>query len=143
MDHAGEASAPARDVGYSDPIDAFEFGLADLGRIRRTVAMAAVASGLARDRADEVALAVNEIACNALVHGEPPARLRIWEGDGALTCQVSDAGEGIKDVRAGQALPPAERIGGRGLWLARELSDAMEIRNVGGCTVSLRATAPS
>jgi anti-sigma regulatory factor (Ser/Thr protein kinase) len=125
-----------------DPVTALDFNLADLRRIRRIVTSMAVGSGLPGSRADELALAVNEIASNAVVHGSPPARLRIWQGEGELICEVSDSGEGIKDVLAGQLTPPSQGIGGRGIWLARMLCDAVEIRNGTGCTVSVHANAP-
>jgi hypothetical protein len=44
---------------------------------------------------------------------------------------------------AGQLRPPTQGVGGRGLWLTRLLSDAVEIRNGNGCTVAIHATAPA
>jgi anti-sigma regulatory factor (Ser/Thr protein kinase) len=129
-----------RPVG--DPSTAFAFNLADLRYVRRIVASFALAAGLSGSRADELALAVNEIASNAVVHGRPPATLRVWQLDGELVCEVSDTGEGIKDELAGQLTPPPEGIGGRGIWLSRMLCDAVEIRNGVGCTVSLHADTP-
>jgi anti-sigma regulatory factor (Ser/Thr protein kinase) len=126
-----------------EPSIVLDFDLADLHRVRRTVATTAVAAGLSGARADELALAVNEIASNAVAHGRPPASLRIWHGDGELICEVSDAGDGIKDALAGQFTPPPDGIGGRGIWLTRLLSDAVEIRNGVGCTVSIHAAAPA
>jgi anti-sigma regulatory factor (Ser/Thr protein kinase) len=126
-----------------EPTSFLEFHLAELRMVRRIVTSMAVAAGLPGSRADELALAVNEIASNAVVHGSPPATLRIWQGDGDLICEVSDSGEGIKDVLAGQLTPPTEGIGGRGIWLSRMLCDAVEIRNGAGCTVSIHATAPT
>ena len=126
-----------------EPSALLDFNLADLRTVRRLVTAMAVDSGLPGSRADELALAVNEIASNAVVHGQPPATLRIWRGDGELICEVSDDGDGIKDVLAGQLTPPKEGIGGRGIWLTRMLCDAVEIRNGVGCTVSMRAVAPA
>jgi anti-sigma regulatory factor (Ser/Thr protein kinase) len=125
-----------------EPVTVLDFNLADLYAVRQVVTSMAVASGLPGSRADELALAVNEVASNALVHGSPPATLRIWQEDGELICEVSDVGEGIEDVLAGQLTPPSDGIGGRGIWLARMLSDAVEIRNGKGCTVSIHAIAP-
>jgi anti-sigma regulatory factor (Ser/Thr protein kinase) len=125
-----------------EPSIVLDVKLADLRLVRRTVAGMAVAAGLSGSRADELALAVNEIASNAVVHGRPPASLRIWQGDRELICEVSDAGDGIKDAFAGQLTPPLDGIGGRGIWLTRMLSDAVEIRNGVGCTVSIHAAAP-
>jgi len=124
-----------------EPTAVLEFNLADLRVVRRIVTTMAVASGIAGSRADELALAVNEIASNAVVHGRPPACLRIWQRDDELICEVSDDGDGIKDVLAGQLTPPPQGIGGRGIWLSRMLCDAVEIRNGVGCTVSIHATA--
>jgi anti-sigma regulatory factor (Ser/Thr protein kinase) len=124
------------------PAARLDFNLADLRRIRRLVTSMAMASGLSGSRADELALAVNEIASNAVVHGQPPATLRIWQEPGELVCEVSDDGDGIKDAMAGQLTPPAGAIGGRGIWLTRMLCDAVEIRKGDGCTVALHASTP-
>jgi anti-sigma regulatory factor (Ser/Thr protein kinase) len=125
-----------------EPSTVLGFNLADLRRVRRTVASTAVAAGLSGSRADELALAVNEIASNAVVHGRPPATLRIWQGEGELVYEVTDAGDGIDDVLVGQLTPPPEGIGGRGIWLTRMLCDAVEIHNGVGCTVTLHVSAP-
>ncbi len=126
-----------------EPAMELDFNLAELRKVRRIVTSMAVACGLPGSRADELALAANEIASNAVVHGSPPATLRIWQQEGELICEVSDQGEGIKDVLAGQLTPPSEGIGGRGIWLSRMLCDAVEIRNGAGCTVSIHASAPA
>jgi serine/threonine-protein kinase RsbW len=138
MYQQGAASAQSR--GF---IESFEFGLGDLGRIRRVVMERAVATGLPDSRAADLALAVNEIAGNAIVHGRPPARLSLREEEGELICEVTDAGDGIKDALAGRRRPAPDAPGGRGLWLSRLICDAVEINSGVGCTVSLRAATPS
>jgi anti-sigma regulatory factor (Ser/Thr protein kinase) len=125
-----------------DPMEVLDFNLADLRKMRRMVTSSAVSSGLSGSRADELALAVNEIASNAVVHGRLPATLRIWDGKDRFICEVTDAGDGINDALAGQLTPPPTGIGGRGIWLARMLCDAVEIRNGAGCTVSIHADTP-
>jgi anti-sigma regulatory factor (Ser/Thr protein kinase) len=131
------ASGPA-----GDPLAEVNFGLADLPKLRRLGTATAVEAGLERHRAGELAVAVNEVATNAIVHGAPPARLAIWVREDEIVCEVSDAGAGVKDPLAGQLTPPLDGRGGRGLWLARRLCDAVEIRNGVRCVVSLHATAP-
>ena len=121
----------------------YDVHLGNLGRIRRMIAAEAVSSGLPGSRADDFALAVNEIACNAIVHGRPPASLSVWHEKGDLVCEVTDAGKGIEDLRTGETMPKPDASGGRGLWLSRQICDEVEIRNDGGCTVSLRAAVPS
>jgi serine/threonine-protein kinase RsbW len=118
------------------------FGLADLRRVRHLVVAAAVEADLPRERADEFALAVNEVATNAIVHGRPPTTLRVWRQNDEIVCEVADAGKGMQDQLAGHLRPPLDALAGRGLWLARLLCDAVEIRNGGGCTVSLHVGTP-
>jgi anti-sigma regulatory factor (Ser/Thr protein kinase) len=153
------ADGPTESGGYEDP-EAFcrrlnsevkvpsdapsaelSFGLEDLAAIRRMVEVAAAEAGLA-SRAEEMVLAVNEIATNAVIHGTPPATLRIWSEEGELLCEVADAGAGIDDVLVGQLKPSPRGPNGRGIWLTRQLCDAVEIRNGSGCTVALHATLP-
>jgi anti-sigma regulatory factor (Ser/Thr protein kinase) len=124
--------APAIELG---------FGLIDLGGIRRLVKGAAHEAGLSTWKADGLALAVNEIATNALVHGRPPATLRMWTAAEEVVCEIADAGRGIRDALAGQLVPPAEASGGRGLWLARVLCDAVEISTEDGSRVTLHMSA--
>jgi anti-sigma regulatory factor (Ser/Thr protein kinase) len=121
-----------------------DFGLTDLPSVRRMVEWEALYAGLGPSRADELVLAVNEIATNAVVHGRAPTTLRVWSENGEVVCEVSDSGDGIDDVLAGQLRPAAMGLGGRGIWLTRMMSDAVEIRSNGpGCTVAIHATAPA
>jgi anti-sigma regulatory factor (Ser/Thr protein kinase) len=119
------------------------FGLDDLEGLRRTVRSFASEIGMPGWRADEVVLAVNEVATNAVIHGRPPATVRVWHADDELVVEVSDAGEGIHDALAGQLPPPATALGGRGLWLTRLLCDAVEVRSKGVSAVTLRAALTS
>jgi anti-sigma regulatory factor (Ser/Thr protein kinase) len=131
------------EVHNREPFLEMMFGLEDLPSVRRLIGSFAIDAGLSGTRTEEVILAANEIATNALLHGEPPATLRGWEIGGELIVEVTDAGDGISDALAGQLPPPAEGLGGRGLWLTRLLCDAVEICNAGGCTVTMHALAPS
>jgi anti-sigma regulatory factor (Ser/Thr protein kinase) len=64
--------------------------------------------------------------------------MRVWQGAGEIVVEVADAGEGIQDVLAGQLTPSAGGLGGRGLWLARLLCDAVEVGcDQQGCTVTV------
>lgn len=124
----------------SEPIDELVFGLADLSDLRHLVKSRAMDSGLSTRRATDLAFAFNEIATNAIVHGRPPASVRIWTGDGEIVCEVADTGGGINDPAAGRVAPSPEAPGGRGLWMARQLCDRLEIRDAIGCRVSLEAS---
>jgi anti-sigma regulatory factor (Ser/Thr protein kinase) len=119
------------------------FELGDLPAVRRLIGSLALDVGLTSSRTEEIVLAANEIATNAVIHGRPPATVRAWEGGDQIIVEVTDAGDGIRNVLAGQLPPPPDGLGGRGLWLTRLLCDAVEICDVGGCTVTMHATAPS
>jgi anti-sigma regulatory factor (Ser/Thr protein kinase) len=69
---------------------------------------------------------------------------RLWYADGALRCRVTDDGPGLTGTAIPAALPaPDFGEDGRGLWLARELSDRLDITGgAGGAIVTLeRAVA--
>jgi anti-sigma regulatory factor (Ser/Thr protein kinase) len=119
------------------------FGLEDLLSVRRSIGSFVEDAGLSRTHTEEFVLAVNEIATNAVVHGRPPTSLRAWHVDDEVVVEVTDGGDGIRNVLAGQLRPPADSLGGRGLWLTRLVCDAVEVCNAGGCIVTLHAAARS
>ena len=79
------------------------------------------------DRAtEEVVAAVSEVATNGLVHGAPPVRVRCWRRRDTLVVQVDDAGARPLPPTAGYRRPtPLPRVGGRGMWIARQLADVV------------------
>ena len=97
------------------------FTNADLSRLRLRVGDAAVAAGLDQRGCEELVLAVYELACNAILHGGGGGALLLSSVDGVVRCQVSDDGPGLAGADAAAA--PA----GGGLWLARQLTDGLEI----------------
>jgi len=120
---------------------------ADLPRLRLLVGDGAAAAGLDENRCEELVLAVYELACNAILHGGGAGRLLLSRADGSVRCQVSDDGPGFPD-----ATTPDAALPGGGLWLARQLTDGLEIdggadRGPGGAVVTLmvrcRSTAAS
>jgi anti-sigma regulatory factor (Ser/Thr protein kinase) len=125
---------------HGEPEMELSFGLQDLTGVRRTLWSFARDTGMAASRADELVLAVNEITTNAVIHGEPPASVRVWHPDDEIVVEVADAGDGIRDALAGQLTPPATILGGRGLWLTRLLCDAVDVRTAEGSAVTIRAT---
>ncbi|MET7877242.1 ATP-binding protein [Micromonospora profundi] len=117
------------------------FDKAQVTEIRHSVASCAHASGLGGQRLDDFVLAVNELITNAVRHGGGRGWLRLWQEPGVLVCEVADHGRGISPQRLGDRRRPApDTAGGWGLWLARELTDAMEIATSGaGTTVRITA----
>ncbi|WP_406038413.1 ATP-binding protein [Micromonospora sp. NBC_00898] len=92
------------------------------------------------DATGDIVVAVTEVATNGLVHGAPP--VRSWHRGDTLIVQVADSG--------GQRIPPtagfhrpgsAGRVGGRGLWLARQLADVVTVHS-GASGTSVRLHFP-
>ena len=69
-----------------------EFDSATLYALRAAVQAHACRTGLSEDRAEEVVLAVHELAANAIAHGAGHGRLRMWDLVGTLTCEIVDSG---------------------------------------------------
>ena len=113
------------------------YGADDLARARRLLADTAAGLGLGADRIEQFAIAVNEVATNALVHGSGNGTITITGNDLAITVEVRDHGAGLS-ATPGTDLPHPTDIGGRGLWLARQLCDHLDIdSSTSGTTVRL------
>ncbi|MFC6085090.1 ATP-binding protein [Sphaerisporangium aureirubrum] len=93
----------------------------DLSMVGKTRAMVreTLTAWAAPVAADDVVLVVGELLANALTYGEPPVRLSLWLGAGALCVRVTDRG----------AEPPrhldldVEAVHGRGLIIVDALAD--------------------
>jgi anti-sigma regulatory factor (Ser/Thr protein kinase) len=117
------------------------FDQAQVTELRHSVTSCAHASGLSGQRLDDFVLAVNELITNAVRHGGGRGWLRLWQRAGELVCEVADHGRGISAQRLHDRSRPApDTAGGWGLWLARELSDAMEVAT-GEAGTTVRITA--
>lgn len=104
------------------------FDQAQVTDLRHSVTSCAHAAGLSGQRLDDFVLAVNELITNAVRHGGGRGWLRLWQQAGSLLCEVSDHGRGISAQRLNDRSRPApDTAGGWGLWLARELSDTMQV----------------
>jgi anti-sigma regulatory factor (Ser/Thr protein kinase) len=112
---------------------------ADLSTARRFLREQAMKAGVTFERAMDMAMAANEILTNALRYGRGAVALWGWPEDERFLCQIQDEGPGIADPMAGY-VPPAEAMdAGRGLWLARQLVDLLQIvPNSTGTTVRLQ-----
>ncbi|MER6757122.1 anti-sigma factor RsbA family regulatory protein [Micromonospora echinofusca] len=69
------------------------------------------------DEVEDLVVAVSEIVTNALRHGRPPVRLRVWAGDDRIVATVSDAGDGPGDPFCGLLPASNGAPGGLGLWI--------------------------
>jgi anti-sigma regulatory factor (Ser/Thr protein kinase) len=103
------------------------FRATDLGRLRHLTSELAERGGLGSDRTADAVLAVNELASNSVEHGPGAGELRLWvDGDSGLVAEITDRGRLI-DSFPGMVRPSTSGPRGRGLWLASELCDVMEV----------------
>jgi anti-anti-sigma factor len=141
----GDGRLPAPDRGprpdhRGAPILDQAFDAGSLYALRAAVAAHATQAGLAHGRAEDLVIAVHELAANAVRHGAGHGRLRVWKSDQALLCEVSDDGvppagdDGVPQPAGDDGVPrPAASHGdpaaqwrtepGHGLSLVRQVAD--------------------
>ena len=125
-----EASGAPFDVPLPEPPDRvqeLDFRAGDLVAVRALVQRLASRAGLDPIRTDNMILAANEIATNSLQHGGGKGTLRVWQDAAAVTCEVRDAGR-FDSPLVDRERPEAGAGGPRGLWLANQLCDLVQIR---------------
>lgn len=122
--------------------EVFDFTRRRLADVRRFVADRAERAGLDSARAEDLVLAASEVAANSVRHGGGKGTLRTWcAEDGAFVCDFRDSGR-IEDPLVGRERPRVDWTSGRGLWLANQLCDLVQIRsNEVGTLVRLRMNA--
>lgn len=99
-----------------------------LSEVRHQVAEWA-APHLSAEHTTDLVLAVHEIATNSVRHGGGSGRLRCWLQDGDMfVCEVQDSGRFERPL-VGRVAPPTEDEVGRGLWLANQLCELVQVRS--------------
>lgn len=129
LDGLLEGSLPSPTGAYFG----MEFGKADLRHVRQLVSERAGTAGLDIRRTEDLILAACEVATNSIQHGGGEGTLCVWYEDGKLICDIRDAGR-ITDPLVGRERPPIDRPSGRGLWIANQLCDLVQIRSGDGGT---------
>jgi len=100
----------------------------DLSQVRALVLQHARTAGLTDARANDLMLAVSEVAANTLRHTESHGTLTIWQDQGEIICEIHDDGT-ITDPLAGRRIPAPDAAGGHGLWLVHQVCDLVELRS--------------
>jgi anti-sigma regulatory factor (Ser/Thr protein kinase) len=133
-----ERAAPAP-VLLGPPDLRLNFTAWQLHEVRAAVEQALLAADYGRERAEDVVLAVNEVATNAVEHGATEAELCVWAGGDGVVCEVHDAGV-LRDPLPGLQAPHPSHPRGRGVWIARQLCDSLHVwADAGGTHVRMRA----
>jgi anti-sigma regulatory factor (Ser/Thr protein kinase) len=110
------------------------FGHGDLAELRHFVARYALDRLFVAAQVGEIEIVVNEIATNAIQHGGGHGIARFWEHDHVLYFEV-DAGGRFSDPLVGRIPPGPSDLSGRGLWIANQLCDLLQVRNHASGTV--------
>jgi len=101
---------------------------ANLSEVRALVFKHAIDAGLTEPRANDLVLAVSEVAANTFRHTDSPGTLNIWHNADEIVCEVRDSGR-ITDPLAGRRMPAPDAPGGHGLWLVHQVCDLVELRS--------------
>jgi anti-sigma regulatory factor (Ser/Thr protein kinase) len=135
---AAALSAPFDDP-LPDPPDTPALYIFQVGGLRETrswVAARADAAGLPAERTADLLLALNEIATNSLTHGGG-GTVSVWRQDATVVCALHDGGR-ITDPLVGRRRPAEDALGGRGLWIANQVCELVQVRTFAtGTTVRL------
>ncbi|MET7419039.1 ATP-binding protein [Dactylosporangium sp. NPDC005555] len=114
-----------------------EFTGDGLRRVRDLVDRAARVAGISAVNAHNLVIAVNELAVNAVRHGGGSGRIVIEQTGDGVRIEVSDHGPGLPE-HLSQELPAPDAVGGRGLWMVRNLCRDLHITSTArGVTVRL------
>ena len=119
---------PSRPITPPEGALLFHTYRSNLSKVRGLVMQQALAAGLTESRANDLVLAVSEVAANTLRHTDSSGTLAIWHDPNEIVCEIHDEGR-ITDPNAGQRRPPADATGGHGLWLVYQVCDLVEVRS--------------
>ena len=98
--------------------------------LRHLTTAAAERAGLAPQRVHDLVLSVHEISTNSVRHGGGRGVLRVWREPEALICEVRDSGRIAQQPLVGRVRPSLSQSGGWGLWLANQLCDLVQLREL-------------
>ena len=100
----------------------------DLTALRRVVRTWALGAGLSHRRSADLALAVNELASDSVLDRDGEGVLRAWSEPGSFIVELTDIGR-VDDPLVGRGLGPEATGKGRGVWIANQLCDLVQVRS--------------
>jgi anti-sigma regulatory factor (Ser/Thr protein kinase) len=114
----------------------------DLSPVRALVLKHAREAGLGEGRANDLVLAVSEVAANTLRHTKSAGTLAIWQDEDEIVCEIHDEGI-ITNPLVGQVKPGLDASGGHGLWLIYQVCDGVELTSgENGTTIRMHMRRP-
>ena len=108
-------------------LESLNFSVDQLALVRGLAEARGAQFGLSESQLDDLVLAVHEIAANSVRHGGGEGRFRLWRDGRSLVAEISDRGV-INDPLVGRQHPGASSERGRGLWIANQVCDLVQIR---------------
>lgn len=110
------------------------FGAQDLTALRGLVRLLTAEAPLARGVMEDLVLAAHELSTNSVVHGGGRGVLRTWQEPDAFVVEVQDEGW-IDDPLVGRDMLQGLAENGRGIWMANQLCDLVQVRSGASGTV--------
>ncbi len=123
---ADTPAPPAPALGEPSREQPFANGTTALRGIRAWTRRHGLEAGLDLARIDGLVLAVCELVSNSIEHGAGYGTLSWWIRPGRVVAQVHDPGR-MGTTTPGLRRPDARSVRGRGVWIARQLSDVLHL----------------
>ncbi|MEH0938145.1 ATP-binding protein [Micromonospora psammae] len=105
------------------PLMSQEFTATTVTALRHALRTQVAMAGLTGDLAYDFVLAVHELVTNAVRHGGGRGQIDLRRHDDVLICEITDRGAAVGELPV--RLPTVDTAGGRGLWLAQQLTDGL------------------
>lgn len=114
-----------------DDAEVRTFRRQDIGDVANRVLATAFRAGLGVERSHRLSAAMRELASDATVGAT--AVLRLWTADEAVICEIEDP---VTALPVAGRTPASTRAARRGLWLANQSADLIQVRSTdAGTTV--------
>ena len=123
---ASTPAPPAPALGPPSQEQPFANGTTALRGIRAWTRRHGLEAGLEPARIDGLVLAVCELVSNSIEHGAGYGTLSWWIRPGRVVAQIHDPGQ-MGTITPGLSRPDVRSVRGRGVWLARQLSDVLHL----------------
>lgn len=107
----------------------FSFDAATLHELRAFIRRYGHEPEIDRQAIENLVTGVNELATNSVRHGGGRGSAKLWREGDVLICEIRDRGKMTAPL-AGRIEPSTRDLRGRGLWLANQICDLVQIRSV-------------
>jgi anti-sigma regulatory factor (Ser/Thr protein kinase) len=127
-----EAMAAPVDAPLPEPppgAEEFRFDAGTLGELRGYIRRYGRRAEIDDQAIENLVIGVNELATNSIRHGGGSGTAKLWRESDVLICEIRDRGK-LSDPLVGRIDPPVSELRGRGLWLANQVCDLIQIRSL-------------